>query len=112
MMRIYSGRLLDFTLALLWGTMGLYCKILGLVPRHQEIVASILGETAAPTATLWIGVGEVMLAVWIACGFRRRLAAVVQILLILTMNILELWFAAELLLWGPVNFLFATLLCL
>lgn len=111
-MRIRSAPLIDYGLALLWLVMGLYCKVLGYVPRHQEIVGAILGEQVAPVATVVIGVGEVLLAVWIVWGVHRRLAAVVQIVLIVGMNSFELWFAAEYLLWGPLNFLFALMLCI
>lgn len=111
-MTMSCGRLIDYALALLWLVMGLYCKVLGYVPRHQEIVGAILGEQVAPVATVMIGVGEMLLAIWIMCGWYRRVTAGVQILLVVTMNSLELWIAAEHLLWGPVNFLFALMLCI
>ncbi|WP_420459075.1 hypothetical protein [Neolewinella sp.] len=39
-------------LALIWLTNGLYCKVLNLVPRHQEIVAAILGPAHARELTV------------------------------------------------------------
>lgn len=33
--------------SLVWFINGMVCKILNVVPRHQEIVASIMGDTYA-----------------------------------------------------------------
>ncbi len=88
-----------------------YCKVLGLVPRHQEIVATILGEEFASVLTRMIGLGEIGLALAIWCGFRPRILAVFQIALILTMNVLEFFRAPEYLLWGKMNAVFAVFFC-
>jgi len=92
--------------------MGGYCKVIGAVPRHEAIVAEILGAPVAGWATPLIGIGEILLGIWIATGSRRRTTAVVQIILVLSMNVLELSLASELLLWGSLNFGFALLFCL
>ena len=104
------NRLLILFFSLIWLVNGLFCKILNLVPRHQQIVAEILGETYAKTLTIAIGVGEMLIAIWIISRKFAQLSAITQILLIVTMNILEFILAPHLLLWGRLNIVFA--LCL
>lgn len=101
------NRLLILFFSLIWLVNGLFCKILNLVPRHQQIVAEILGETYAKTLTIAIGVGEVLIAIWIISRKFAQLSAITQILLIVTMNILEFILAPHLLLWGRLNIVFA-----
>ena len=91
---------------------GLYCKVLGLVPRHGEIVAKILGGDWAAWALPAIGVGEMLLALFVWSGFLPKLLACVQIALVLVMNVMELFLASELLLWGRWNAAFALAFCL
>lgn len=105
-------RHIDFTLGGIWIAMGLLCKVLGLVPRHGQIVAEILGNQYAATLTFAIGVGEIFLGIWVASGFRRNWSAGTQITLVMLMNILEITFAVNHLLWGPLNLLFAILFCI
>lgn len=104
------NRLLILFFSLIWLVTGLFCKILNLVPRHQQIVAEILGETYAKSLTIAIGVGEMLMAIWIISRKFAQLSAITQILLIVTMNILEFILAPHLLLWGRLNIVFA--LCL
>lgn len=104
------NRLLILFFSLIWLVNGLLCKILDLVPRHQQIVAEILGETYAKSLTIAIGVGEMLMAIWIISRKFAQLSAITQILLIVTMNILEFILAPHLLLWGRLNIVFA--LCL
>lgn len=111
MQRKQIQRLIDFTLAGVWLTMGLYCKVLGQVPRHEAIVGEILGADNAVWLTPLIGFGEMCLAVWIATGYHRKVSAAIQILLVIAMNILEFTLAVDHLLWGPLNFIFALLFC-
>jgi hypothetical protein len=40
--RMTTYKLLNYLIAAVWLVNGLFCKVLGLVPRHQEIVATIL----------------------------------------------------------------------
>jgi len=87
-------RSLRYLLAASWLVMGLGCKVLGLVPRHEAIVARILGEGIAPALTIAIGFGEVGIALWILSGIRPRVCAGLQIALVATMNVLE-WYAVE-----------------
>jgi ABC-type thiamin/hydroxymethylpyrimidine transport system permease subunit len=106
-----TQRLIDFALAGVWLVMGLYCKLLGQVPRHEAIVGEILGADTAIWLTPLIGIGEICLGVLIATGHYRKLTASIQILLVITMNILEFTFAVDHLLWGPLNSIFALLFC-
>lgn len=90
-------------LAAVWIGFGLYAKVLDQVPRHEEIVARILGPAFAAPITHAIGGLEVGLGLWVASAYRGRLCAVVQMALVATMNALELWLAPDLLLWGALN---------
>jgi hypothetical protein len=98
---------LRFLIGGVWFANGLICKVLGLVPRHQEIVGKILGDEYAVAITRLIGGGEIALAVAIWWGCWPRLLAVAQIALVLTMNAMEFFQAPETLLWGRWNALFA-----
>ncbi|WP_293931951.1 DoxX-like family protein [Sphingobacterium sp. UBA6645] len=102
---IYS--ILQGLIALVWLINGLLCKILNLVPRHQQIVERILGEPHARLLTILIGIAEIMMVVWILSRWNARLCAITQIVVIGVMNIIELIFAKDLLLWGRLNIVFA-----
>ncbi|MCL9805218.1 DoxX-like family protein [Flavobacterium amniphilum] len=96
-----------FIIALVWICNGLFCKILNLVPRHQEIVSVFFGKEAAREMTLVIGFLEILMAVWIVSGIKSKWNTVTQIIIIGLMNILEFIFASDLLLWGKMNIIFA-----
>ena len=100
---------LTYFIATVWIANGLFCKVLNLIPRHQEIVANILGHEHARLLTLLIGLAEIGMAIWILSGFWMRLSAAIQILVIITMNTLELVLVPDLLLWGKTNAIFAIL---
>ncbi|WP_149525997.1 DoxX-like family protein [Sphingobacterium hotanense] len=102
---IYS--ILQGLIALVWLINGLLCKILNLVPRHQQIVERILGEPHARLLTILIGIAEIMMVVWILSRWNARLCAITQIVVIGVMNIIELILAKDLLLWGRLNIVFA-----
>lgn len=82
------------------------------MPRHKEIVATILGLEHAQVLTVAIGISEIGMAIWILSGYKSRLNAIVQILVIAVMNTLEFILVPGLLLWGRFNALFALLLIL
>jgi len=103
---------LNYFIAAVWIINGLFCKVLNFVPRHQEIVASILGNDHARLLTIVIGFSEIAMAVWILSGIRRRLNAIAQIIVIAAMNALEFILVPDLLLWGRLNALFAILFIL
>jgi len=106
------SKLLDYLIAGVWIANGLFCKVLNLVPRHQEIVARIIGNAHAGILTRVIGFSEIAMAVWILSGFKTKLNAMTQAVVIATMNSLEFIMAPDLLLWGRFNALFAFLFIL
>jgi hypothetical protein len=105
-------KLINYLIAAVWLVNGLFCKLLNGVPRHQEIVARILGNAYAAPLTRMIGLAEIAMAVWIASGYWARLNAITQVAIIATMNVLEFMLAPDLLLWGRFNLLFAFLFIL
>jgi hypothetical protein len=105
-------KLLNYLIAAVWMANGFFCKVLNLVPRHQEIVARILGNGHATLLTRMIGLAEITMAIWIVSGYWARLNAITQVLIIATMNVLEFMLVPDLLLWGRFNLLFACLLML
>jgi hypothetical protein len=107
-----SNKLLNYLIAAVWVANGLFCKVLNLVPRHQEIVARIIGNAHAGVLTRAIGFSEMAMAVWILSGFRTKRNAITQVVVIATMNSLEFIMAPDLLLWGRFNALFAFLFIL
>lgn len=107
-----TNKLLNWFIAAVWLANGLLCKVLNLVPRHQEIVARILGNDHAALLTRMIGISEIAMAVWIVSGYRPKMNAITQIAVIATMNVLEFILVPDLLLWGRFNILFAFLFLL
>lgn len=81
--------------------------MLNLVPRHQEIVTRILGEEYARPITVLIGISEIIMAVWVFSKYKSKFNAIAQMVIVLTMNLLEYFIAPDLLLWGRMNIVFA-----
>jgi len=109
--------LLTILIGLVWFINGLICKVLGLTPRHEEIVARILGADHASVLTLLIGSSEVIMAIWV--WSRKwykpiwfKLNTIAQISVVMTMNILETIIAKDLLLWGNLNIIWAAMFCI
>lgn len=105
-------QIVTYCIATVWIANGLFCKVLNIVPRHEHIVAEILGNDYSRSITLFIGVLEIIMAVWIVSGYQRRLNAALQIIIVATMNTIEFILVPDLLLWGKVNSLFAFLFIL
>jgi hypothetical protein len=99
-------------ISLVWLINGFYCKVLNLVPRHRQIVGEILETQHADTLTTLIGIAEVLMVVWILSGIRKRFCAIFQIIIVGIMNILEFVLVPELLLFGRLNIVLATLFIL
>jgi hypothetical protein len=95
--------LITACISLVWLLNGLFCKILHRVPRHELIVARILGAGIAPIATIVIGILETAMGIWILSRIKARLCAITQIIVVLSMNALEFILAPDLLLFGRVN---------
>lgn len=98
---------LTYSIAAVWFVNGLFCKVLNLVPRHQQIVSEILGTEHATLFTKLIGFSEILMALWIVSGIKSRLNVWVQISIIVAMNTLEYKLVPDLLLWGKFNSLYA-----
>lgn len=96
-----------YFIAIVWLVNGLFCKVLNFVPRHQQIVSEILSHNNARLLTLLIGISEIGMTVWILSGFKTRLNAITQIVIIAAMNSLEIFIVPDLLLWGKANAAFA-----
>lgn len=105
-------KLLTYCIAAVWLVNGLFCKVLNLVPRHEQIVAKILGADHSRSLTVLIGLSEIVMAAWIILGYKRKLNAIAQIIVVVIMNTLEFILVPELLLWGKLNSFFACLFVL
>jgi hypothetical protein len=112
MINIRKQQMLIIIIATVWFVNGLVCKLLNIVPRHQEIVARILGDEHAAWLTRTIGALEIAMGFWIVSGIYRKLNVALQVIVVVTMNVLETILAPDLLLWGRFNLLFAMLFVL
>lgn len=99
----------NILIATVWLANGLFCKVLNLVPRHEQIVARILGEEYSRSITVLIGLSEIGMAIWVLSKFKSKLNAITQIAVVATMNTIEFILAPDLLLWGRLNAVFALL---
>lgn len=102
-------KLLVYFSAAVWLVNGLFCKVLNLVPRHEEIVRRILGGEYSAFLTRAIGTAEIFMAIWILIRFMPRFNALTQIIIVAVMNIIEFILVPDLLLWGKLNALLASL---
>ena len=100
---------LTYLIAAVWLVNGLFCKVLNLVSRHEQIVARILGNDYSRPLTIVIGLSEIVMAIWILSKFNSKLNAIVQMTVVATMNIIEFIIAPDFLLWGKLNIIFAFL---
>lgn len=73
-------------------------------------MATILGGYHPRSFTILIGVSEIVMAIWVLSGIKKRLNAIIQMIIIATMNTLEFLLVPDLLLWGRFNSLFAFML--
>jgi hypothetical protein len=105
----FLHQFLSYLIAAVWLINGLFCKVLNLVSRHQQIVAEIIGEAYARPLTLLIGFLEIGIGLWILSGVKTRLNTFVQIVVVVLMNTLEFVLVPDLLLWGRANSIFALL---
>lgn len=111
MLKLSIHSILTCLIAAVWLANGLLCKVLNLAPRHEQIVASILGNTYSREWTVSIGIAEIMMTIWICSGYLKRVNAMIQIFIVLLMNVLEVLLVPQLLLWGYMNLVFAILFC-
>lgn len=102
---------LTILIALVWLANGLFAKVLFLAPRHVTIV-QIVTHVDRPSAALFttgIGLLEILMSLWVISKYLSKTNAIVQIIVVATMNILEFILAPDILLWGRMNSLFALL---
>ncbi|MEO6731236.1 MAG: DoxX-like family protein [Ferruginibacter sp.] len=105
-------KILTYCIASVWLINGLCCKVLNLVPRHQQIVSKILGSGNSRLLTIAIGCAEIIIGIWSLSRIYTRCNAITQIIIVVTMNALEFILVPELLLWGRANALFASIFLL
>ena len=81
-------KLIRASIALVWLYQGLWCKLLGGVPRHAAVIAAVpfLGPAAASTVLIALGLAECGIAVWVLTGLGMRPAALAQTMLLVAMN--------------------------
>jgi hypothetical protein len=84
-------------IAAVWIYQGLWCKLLGRMPHHQEIVGTVplLTPSRAHRALLGLGLLECLIAVWVLSGIRSREAALLQTFLLVAMNAAGLIWASR-----------------
>lgn len=92
-----SRKLATILIGSVWIFHGFYSKVSNGIPRHRQIVGRILGEGIADRATLAIGILEILLGLWVFSGLQRRSCALVQTLALVSMNMLEIMLARDLL---------------
>ncbi|MCW5909890.1 MAG: DoxX-like family protein [Cyclobacteriaceae bacterium] len=100
-------KILTYFIAAVWFANGLLCKVLNLVPRHEQIVARILGNDHSRLLTLLIGIGETIMSIWVLTRFKSKLNAITQMTVVATMNVIEFIVVPDLLLWNRLNIVFA-----
>jgi DoxX-like family len=81
--------LLRGAVSAVWLYEGFWCKLLGREPRQVEVVEAVprLGPVVGRTFLLGLGVLETALAAWVLSGVTPGLCAIVQTLLLVTLNV-------------------------
>jgi hypothetical protein len=81
-------KLIRASIALVWLYQGLWCKLLGRMPRHAAVIAAVpfVGPAAASSVLIVLGLAECGIAVWVLTGLRMRDAALAQTMLLVAMN--------------------------
>ena len=81
-------QLIRLSIASVWLYQGLWCKLLGRMPRHQAVLTAVpvLTGIRARAALLFLGAAECGIAVWVLSGRHPRQAALVQTGLLAAMN--------------------------
>lgn len=97
--------------AAVWIVFGLVFKVLHVLPRHETIVAAVLGPAWAGPATVAIGAAEVLIGLWILSGRWPLLCIATQTVAIAAMNLAELRWAQQHLL-SPIGMVCANVVFL
>jgi uncharacterized membrane protein YphA (DoxX/SURF4 family) len=93
-----GNRLIRLAIALVWLYQGLWCKVLGGVPRHQAVISAVpfIGSEAGHRTLLALGLLECGIGLWVLSGRWMRQVAIVQTALLAAMNAGGLIWAAHL----------------
>lgn len=93
-----GNQLIRLAIALVWFYQGLWCKVLGGVPRHEAVIAAVpfLGFAASHSTLIALGLLECGIGLWVLSGRRMRQAAIAQTVLLAAMNAGGLIWAAHL----------------
>lgn len=93
-----GNKLIRIAIALVWLYQGFWCKVLGGVPRHEAIIASVpfIGSAAGRVALIMLGLLECGIGLWVLSGRWMRQVAIVQTTLLAAMNAGGLVWAAHL----------------
>jgi hypothetical protein len=80
--------LIRVAIAMVWLYQGLWCKVLGQMPHHREVIGAVplLGGASGQVVLVILGLAECGLAGWVLSGRHARLAAAAQTALLLVMN--------------------------
>lgn len=105
------SKIITWLIACVWLLNGIYAKVLGFVPRHEMIAARVLGETYSRELIVAIGLAEVCMAAWVVSRIYPRVCAATQVAAVVMMNVLEFFLARDLLMWGGLNAMFASIFC-
>jgi hypothetical protein len=97
--------------AAVWLVFGLAFKAFDLVPRHRRIVSRVVGAGLAGPVTALVALGESALGLWMLSGLWLPACMSVQTLALVSMNVLELRLARDLLL-APRAMILANLILL
>jgi uncharacterized membrane protein YphA (DoxX/SURF4 family) len=86
--RMVDQRLVRLSIALVWLYQGIWCKLLGGLPRHLAIISAVpfIGPAAGRVALDLLGLIECGIGVWVLTGRQLRNAAIVQTVLLAGMN--------------------------
>lgn len=91
-------KLIRVAIALVWFYQGLWCKVLGGVPRHGAVIVAVpfIGSAGGHITLIALGLFECAIGLWVLSGRWMRQAAMVQTVLLAAMNACGLIWAARL----------------
>ncbi len=103
-------KLARIPVALVWLYQGFWCKVLGRVPHQEAVIGSAPFLNAAQAHMLLQALGffETLLAVWVLSGWRPKMAALSETLLLVGMNTGGVLWASSVI-QDPVGMLFTNL---
>ena len=83
-----GNKLIRLAIALVWFYQGLWCKVLGGVPRHEAVIAAVpfIGSAAGHSTLIALGLLECGIGLWVLSGRWMRQSAIVQTVLLAAMN--------------------------